>query len=241
MNRHPAATVTATVSGLVLALATLVLGAAPAAAGAARTSDPPTNLRVADLGPTSLAVAWDMPDGADYSIVRVSRTGYGLQQSELSHGESASFTGLLWDTEYSVTVTAYYTKFKDERFSAASDPLTVRTPAPDDFEVPNAATNLRIERDSSGNPEFLLFDASTEGFGDLWYDLHLNTSEVPGMEDLSGVWASTNEQRFDLSFVPITAEIWQPGDTVRVFITATDGKGNVSAPSEALELTCCPF
>jgi len=236
MSRRPAARLSAFLSSLVHTAATLVLASAPASAGGV-PSEPPRNVRVVDLQPTSFTVAWDEPLGADYYIVSVSPRG----GTRGSLGDPVTYTGLLWDTEYSITVTAFYTEFKDERSRAEADPITVRTPMPEDFKTPNAPTNLRIERDARGNPLFLLFDPSTEGFGELWYDLHLDASQVEGLEWLSGIWDSTSTQRFDLSFVPITAQLWNEGDTVQLSIIARDRKGNQSPPSEALELTCCPF
>lgn len=236
MSRRPARALSAVLSASALTLATLVLGAAPANAEVA--SLPPGNVRVVDLQPMSFTVDWDEPEGADYYIVSV----YPLYQgTRMSHGDPVTFTNLVWDTEYTITVTAFYQEFKDERSRAQADPITVRTPMPENFTGPNAPTNLRIERDSYGRPAFLLFDPSTEGFGELWYDLHLDASQVEGLEWLSGVWDSTNTQRFDLSFVPITAELWSEGDTVQLYITARDKKKNQSPPSEALVLTCCPF
>lgn len=237
MSRRPTAPLSAVFSALVLALATLVLGSAPASAGEV-TSEPPRNVRVVNLQPMSFTVDWDEPDGADYYHVSVSPLWAGTR---MSHGEPVTYTGLVWDTEYTITVTAFYTEFKDERSRAQADPITVRTPVPEDFTPPNAPTNLRIERDTHGRPAFLLFDPSTEGVGELWYELHLDASQVEGLEWLSGVWDTTNTQRFDLSFVPINAQIWNEGDTVRLYITARDKKRNQSPPSEALELTCCPF
>jgi len=237
MSRRPAARLSAFLSTLVLALATLVLASAPASAGGV-TSEPPRNVRVVDLQPTSFTVVWDQPPGADSYLVSVSPPRGGTRGSL---GDPVTYTGLIWDTEYSITVTAFYQEFKDERSRAQSDPITVRTPMLEDFKTPNAPTNLRIERDERGNPLFLLFDPSTEGFGELWYDLHLDASQVEGLEWLSGVWDSTSGQRFDLSFVPITAQLWKEGDTVQLYITARDFKRNESPPSEALELTCCPF
>jgi len=237
MSRRPTTALTAALSALVLALATLVLGSAPAHAHTV-TSEPPGDVRVVNLQPTSFTVDWDEPDGADYYIVSVSPLWAGTR---MSHGDPVTYTGLVWDTKYTITVTAFYNEFKDERSRAQADPITVRTPVPEDFTAPNAPTNLRIERDSHGNPAFLLFDPSTEGVGELWYDLHLDTSQVEGLESLSGIWDTTNTERFDLSFVPITANLWNEGDRVQLYITARDKKRNQSPPSEALELTCCPF
>jgi hypothetical protein len=191
--------------------------------------DPPANLRVVDLQPEQFTVAWDPVPGAAEYVVQLS----GRDPRGNGIGLTATFDAV-WESTYQVSVRARV----QHTYTAWSEPLTVTTPMPADFELPSAPLNLRVERDR-GEITLIRWDRPAHGYSALAYYLYFETPKEP--EDLSGLWAITGELTADPSVNPIGAHIYEPGQSMSLWVVARDRKGNTSPPSAPLVLTCCPF
>lgn len=213
-------------ASLALTMASVALSTPPATAGTGAPPAPPANLRVTDLHPTGFTLAWDPVRGAiGYEV-------WGYRVSRLTTtGLTATYDRLLFDTSYTVFVTATVPGY----FGLTSK-ITVTTPLPDGYQPPSAPTNLRIERNALGELERFRWDASTGGYGTLTYLFHV---EIPPFLS-AGVWIRTTGLTADAIALPLCDGCeYIPNQTVIVWVTATDRR-YTSPPSERIELTCCP-
>ena len=146
----------------------------------------------------------------------VSYPRYTLYVNGVPH---ASLLDLTPSTSYSLTVTA--TDFSGN--SSSSETVVVTTPPITDFVAPTAPTNVRGRDDGGGCEAYIRWDGSTDDTTvPILYRLYAN-----------GVFANqtigaTNSTAFDRDLGPGVTDFT---------VTATDGAGNVSAPSAPFSLT----
>ncbi|MGH8822962.1 MAG: fibronectin type III domain-containing protein [Jiangellaceae bacterium] len=237
MNKRASA-VAATSTSLVVA-STLLFGVGPAAAESDGPPDPPANMRVTDLQPESITVGWDPVQGAtEYSLVLIPLEAFGNYERTKTDELSFTFDDLTWDLLYRVTVRAFVPSAYPNWWTDIST-VTARTLLPDGYVPPSPPTNLRVERDANGDITQILWDEATGSFGPFIYRLHLESPELP---EIDGVWASTNGTSVDADELPICDGcIFEPGQTLTMFVTATDRVPKVSPPSDPLTLVCCPL
>jgi hypothetical protein len=236
MNRRTAG-VAAIATSLALA-STVVLGAGAPAAGADAPPDPPADLRVTDLAPDRLSVAWNpVPGATRYNVTLIPLEPFGSYVRTSTTGLSFAFSPLVWDLLYKVTVRAYVPSAYPFVYSGTTA-VTARTLLPEGYLPPSQPTGLRVERDPGGQITQVMWDASTGSAGPLSYQVHLESPEQPW---INGVWVRTSENRIDGSAIPFNDGIVAEGETLRLFVTATDRVPKVSPPSESLTMVCCPM
>ena len=228
LRRTLKATVSVIAAGALLALGGVALGPSPAAADVAQPG-PPTGLQAVDVQPESVTVEWETLDGAYEYIV-----GINGRASAVTRNVTWTFTNLVWDQEYEVTVRAWVPSAYPNDYTDWSDPIRVVTPIPDGFQVPSAPTDLRPERDAQGEVATIRWDASAEGYGRLTYRLHAQGVGVVATASGSDLSADV----FQMAFIECVV---LPGETYTFWVTATDRAGNVSPPSDELTVTLPPW
>lgn len=236
MNRHAPSKVAAIATGLTVASTLVILDAGPAAANG-DAPEPPANLRVEVLEPEHITLAWDPVDGAtEYKVAVVPLEPFGGYARTATDDPAVALDNLTADVPYKVTVRAFVPSAYPNWYTETST-ITAVTPLPEDYARPGTPTNLRVERDSRGEIAQVRWDAA-EGVGPLTYQIHLDSREV---SDLVGVFGRTSGLSFDASVLPISGGLLAPGQSVSLWVTATDQLRNQSAASEALTFTCCPL
>jgi hypothetical protein len=237
MNRRRLPSKVAAIAAtLTVASTLLLLEAGPAAAGGG-APQPPANLRVTDLEPELITLAWAPVTGAvDYRVQVIpleAAAGYARFRTT---NLTMTLDDLTWDIPYQVTVRAYVPSAYPHSYTEAST-IAVTTPLPDGYVPPGAPTGLRVERDAQGAIAQVRWDAA-DGFGPLTYRVHLESEEVA---ELTGVFGHTTGLSFAADILPISGGWLAPGQSVAMWITAVDQIYHQSPPSEALTLTCCPL
>jgi hypothetical protein len=236
MNRHRTSKLAAITSTVALTATLAAVDAGPAAADDG-APEAPSNLRATDLAPERITVTWDPVAGAsEYKVTVVPLEPFDGYTRLETDDPTVTLDDLTWDVPYKVTVRAFVPSAYPNWYTETST-ITATTPLPDGYTPPSAPTGLRVERDSRGQITLVRWDAA-EGFGPLSYQLHLDSPDFPGM---TGVWARTTRTSFDASLLPISGGILGPGQSVSLWVTATDQIRTRSPASERLTLTCCPL
>jgi hypothetical protein len=223
--------------GLTVATALTAFDAGTAAAGAGEP-DPPANLRVEGLAPDRFTVAWDPVTGAaEYKVTVIPLEPPGEYRRTGTEDTAITLQNLAPDVPYKVTVRAFVPSAYPSSYSESST-ILVTTPLPEGYVPPSAPADLRLERDASGAITLVRWDAPTQHFGPLSYRIHLESTDLA---ELTGIWGHTSGLSFDAGLLPITGGILGPGQSVTMWVTATDQVYNQSPPSQAVVLTCCPL
>lgn len=231
-----------TAIGAVATLTAGLAGVAPPAAADIEAPAPPTNLRITDLQPETLSVAWDATSGAtSYSLTLFAPEPFcgTYYRRHTTASLTATFDSLNWDCPYRIGVRAYVPSNYPNTFSEPAT-ILVTTPLPEGYERPGPPSNLRAERDATGQLERVAWDPATVGFGLLAYQMYL---EVEGIPELSGTLGSlsvgtSRDVERDLGDI---GSVLEPGQTVTLWVTTADQTRTESPPSETLVLTCCPL
>jgi hypothetical protein len=237
MSRPLASRVAAAATSLVVASTLVILDAGPVAAATGDAPEPPDNLRVEVLEPEHITLTWDPVAGAtEYKVAVIPlEPAKGYARTETGDPVVA-LDGLVWDVPYKVTVRAFVpTAYPNSYTDIAT--ITATTPLPEGYTLPGAPTNLRVERDPRGELALVRWDAG-ESTGPLRYQIHLESADVP---ELTGQWGLTTGLSFDANALPITGGLLAPGQSVSMWVTATDQIYQQSPPSEAITFTCCPL
>jgi hypothetical protein len=236
MNRHTLSKVAATATSLTVGTILVIVDAGPAAA-ASGAPEPPENLQVEVLEPERITLTWDPVAGAtEYKVAVIPlepASGYARTETDDLAVELDNLTS---DVPYKVTVRAFVPSAYPNWYTDVAT-ITATTPVPDGYTLPGAPANLRVDRDSRGEIALIRWDAG-EGFGPQRYQIHLESSDVP---ELTGLWGNTTGLSFDPNALPITGGLLAPGQSVSLWVTATDKIHAQSPPSEALTFTCCPL
>ena len=228
--------------GVIATLTAELAGSPATAAGAAEPPDPPADLRVTDLQPEAMTIAWDKtPRAESYSVVLIALEVWcGTYYRHFTTTElTATFEDLNWDCPYRVGVRSYVPSNYPHPYSELTT-IEVTTPFPEGYEPPGPPSNLRAERDANGKILRVVWDPATEGFGLLVYQPYV---DVEGYPELSGRLGSFTAQTFrdvERDFADF-GSILEPGQTVTVWVTTADQTRDESPPSEKLVLTCCPL
>ena len=236
MNRHTLSKVAAAATSLTVASTLIILDAEPVAA-ATGAPEPPDNLRVEVLEPEHITLTWDPVAGAtEYKVAVIPlKPAKGYARTE-TDDEVVALDDLTWDVPYKVTVRAFVPSAYPNWYTDVAT-ITATTPRPEGYTLPGAPTNLRVERDSRGALTLIRWDAG-ESTGPLRYQIHLESADVP---ELTGQWGLTTGLSFDANALPITGGLLAPGQSVSLWVTATDQIYQQSPPSEAIAFTCCPL
>jgi chitodextrinase len=142
----------------------LLLATAPAAAqtGGNLPPTPPGDLRVVDVTPFSVVLAWDAStddrDGGrlSYTVYGPADGPFGDQWAWAYETTSTTVERLTPGTTYTFTVRAMDSWAQE---SEPSEPVTVRTEEIDPLPVP---TNVRVTRNATGTEVDLAFDAADD-------------------------------------------------------------------------------
>jgi fibronectin type III domain protein len=237
MNRRTPSKVAAVAFGLTMASTVVALDAGPAVA-APSTPAPPANLHIEDLAPDRMTVTWSPVAGAtEYKVAVIPLEPAGGYARTDTDDPAVTLTRLTADIPYKVTVRAFVPSAYPNWYSETST-IVATTPLPDGYVSPGAPTNLRTERDSRGMTTVIRWDAPAQAFGPLTYRVNL---ESPDSSDLTGIFGHTSQLSFDADDLPLNTGFLAPGQTVAIWITATDRLNNASPPSQAIVLTCCPL
>lgn len=224
---------TAVVSAVAALMGAAALQSGPAAAATARVADPPANLRVTDLQSVRVIVAWDpVPNASGYTV---SLTLAGMTSYHSTNATDKALN-VMWNKTYQVAVRASVQGVE----TAWSEPITVTPPFPTGFDLPSPPANLRVERDDRGEITLIRWDPPATDSGPFVYLLYIDSPEVPGWGDPSGLWDLVTEPRSDPSTNLVGAHIHLPGQSITVWVMATDSVGRRGL-SDPLVLTCCPF
>jgi hypothetical protein len=237
LNRRTQSKLTAFAASLAVISTLVLVGTGPAAATTGGPPEPPANLRVEVLEPELITLAWDPVAGAAEYKVAVTPLkpfdGYTRIDTDVP---TVTLDNLTWDVPYKVAVRAFVPAAFPDWYSGTST-IVVTTPLPDGYASPTAPANLRVERDDQGNLDLIRWDPAT-GFGPLVYWVHM---ESPDQPDLTGIFGHTSGLSFDASITPLNGGVLQPGESVSIWITATDQIRNQSPPGARLTVTCCPL
>jgi hypothetical protein len=236
MNRSLLSKLTATATSLTVITTLVLLDTGPAAATDS-PPEPPANLRVEVLEPEQITLAWDPVDGAtEYKVAMIPLEPFDGYARTETDDPTVTLDDLTWDVSYKVTVRAFVPTAYPNWYTETST-IVATTPLPEDYVLPGTPTNLRVERGSLGEITLIRWDAAS-GFGPLTYLVHMDSPDQP---DLTGMFGRTSGLSFDTTITPLSAGILPPGQSVSIWVTATDQIRNQSAPSERLTLTCCPL
>lgn len=237
MNRRLRSKITAIATSLTVVSALVLLDTGPAVATTDGPPEPPANLRVEGLEPEEITLAWDPVAGAaEYKVAVVPLEPFNGYARTDTDDLTVTLDDLTWDVPYKVTVRAFVPDAYPNWYSETST-VVATTPLPEGYFSPSAPSNVRIDRDSQGNPTLIRWDAA-DGFGPLTYTVHLESPQQP---DLTGMFGRTSGLSFDSQITPLAGGLLQPGESVSIWVTATDQIRNQSAPSQRLTLTCCPL
>jgi hypothetical protein len=235
MKRRLPPRLIAIAAGLAVTSAMVLVSAAPAAAAPSPPA-PPDNLRVVQLEPEELTLAWDAVAGAtEYKVAVIPLEPFDGYRRIDTDDPTVHLDDLTWDVPYKVTVRAFVPTAYPNWYSEPST-IVVTTPLPEGYFAPTEPTNVRIDRDSTGRFTFIRWDAAA-GFGPLLYDLHMESTDQP---DLTGMFGRTSGLSMDLRTSPLVGGWLQPGESVSLWITAIDQIRNEAA-SQRVTLTCCPL
>jgi len=174
----------------------------------------PTNLASSNVTESSVDLTWDASSdnvGVDHYTVYKDGSSVGTTANT-----SYSVTGLSASTTYTFTVKA---EDAAGNVSAASNALDVTTQSSADTEAPTAPTNLASSNITETSVD-LTWDASTDNVGVDHYTVFQDGSSI-------GTTASTS-----YSVTGLTA-----ATTYTFTVKAEDAAGNVSAASNALDVT----
>lgn len=237
MNRRLLSKVAAAATSLTVASTLVILDAGPVAAATGDAPEPPDNLQVEDLEPEHMTLTWDPVDGAtEYKVAVIpleAAKGYSRTETD---DEVVALDGLTWDVPYKVTVRAFVPSAYPNWYTDVAT-ITATTPLPEGYTLPDAPTDLRVERDSRGELSLIRWDA-IESFGPVSYQIHLAS---PDVRDLNGVFGRTAGLSFDPNSLPLVGGWLAPGQSVSLWVTAIDELHQQSPPSEAITFTCCPL
>jgi hypothetical protein len=237
MNRRMPLRVAAVATGLTVASTLVALDAGPAAAAAGAPA-PPANLQIRDLEPDQMTVTWSPVAGAaEYKVSVIPlepASGYARTDTD---DPAVTLDNLGADTPYKVTVRAFVPSAYPNSYSETSA-IVAKTPLPEGYVSPGAPTNLRVVRDSVGSLTLLRWDAPSQHFGPLAYHIHLESADAG---DLNGIFGDTSALSFETDYLPLETGFLGSGQSVAIWLTATDLLNNQSPASQRIVLTCCPL
>lgn len=205
-------------ASLTLALATVVIGIGPAAAGT-DPLPPPANLRVTDLDHTSATVEWDPSPGATHYTVIWSPPVNWLDTEDTSITFPVEWPG----ARYHVSVRAYdddgSSLASSLTFTAPKAPPPPVPPMPENFQAAASPGSLTVEWDPSFvdgvEAEAYVVRLSPTHTGIVTSDTTLTHNVPPGHEYSVTVTArngffSESERSEPLEVTVPPAEDWEP-------------------------------
>ncbi|MBG0818247.1 fibronectin type III domain-containing protein [Planomonospora sp. ID82291] len=175
--------------------------------------DPPRELRVSATSSTSIAVAWDAPEGGVGPVV-----GYGVYLDAEKVGDDVAalshvFTGLTDGTLHTIWVDAVNDIGNRSGYAVLGAATTDTTP-------PTAPLNLRVGAVTETAVE-LVWDAAADGVAVAGYGVYRDGSKIGGDEPALTAWLAGLE----------------PGVTYSFGVDAVDLTGNRSSAAIVLTTT----